>query len=728
MVGLAGTRHGTQAFAAALVLLTSCTPDSTGIQRLPFEPSAAPSSVTITPEGTSLGFIGQQLQLTAQVLDGDGKPAQGLSFVWSSANAGVVAVDKVGNVTAVAEGSTRIYARVVNLMDSITVSVKRFATSIVVSQSNVLFTTLGATASVTSSVVDGGGQALSSPVDWTSTDTALATVSAAGVITAVGQGSATIRATSGGVQASVSVKIRTGPADVLVAPRPVLIDAIGDQVQLAGAVLDAAGDTLTGVAITYGSADVAVATVDATGLITATGIGVTTVVATGDTVHANISVSVTQTPASVVLGPVSGTLIPGGTLALTASVADRNDNPIVAPKLTWSSSDVAILSVSSTGVATGVAAGTATVTATAGGFSAGVELTVVDVPTEFVDVTPSTLALKVGATSLLSVSFFSADSTQLHGPTAVWSSADPAVATVNAAGLVTAVGVGTASITATSGNGTDSSIVTVTPVSLFNIEVRFVGPLPTAAVQAAFAAAEVRWEELIVGDLPNQPVSATASQCGIAHGAVNETVDDLLIFAEVAAIDGSGGILGQAGPCVVRATSGLAALGTMQFDQDDLADLLATDDLGETILHEMGHVLGLGASTPWENTLVDKGGADPYWPGTEALIQYGLAGGASTNKVPVANTGSTGTRDAHWREAHMGRELMTGFINTNKVNPLSAITLGAMKDMGYVLDLTKADAYTVSAFLRSGSDRLFELREVPMPPPQRVNTSGRVVR
>jgi len=62
------------------------------------------------------------------------------------------------------------------------------------------------------------------------------------------------------------------------------------------------------------------------------------------------------------------------------------------------------------------------------------------------------------------------------------------------------------------------------------------------------------------------------------------------------------------------------------------------------------------------------------------------------------------------------------------VNPLSAITLGAMKDMGYVLDLTKADAYTVSAFLRSGSDRLFELREVPMPPPQRVNTSGRVVR
>ena len=110
------------------------------------------------------------------------------------------------------------------------------------------------------------------------------------------------------------------------------------------------------------------------------------------------------------------------------------------------------------------------------------------------------------------------------------------------------------------------------------------------------------------------------------------------------------------------------------------------------------------------------------------MNQYDLSGGTSTNKVPVANTGGTGTVDAHWREAHMGREAMTGFINTGSVNPLSSITVGAMKDMGYVVDLTKADAYTVSATLRISPDRLFRLRELPMPPPTRVDARGRPVR
>ena len=58
------------------------------------------------------------------------------------------------------------------------------------------------------------------------------------------------------------------------------------------------------------------------------------------------------------------------------------------------------------------------------------------------------------------------------------------------------------------------------------------------------------------------------------------------------------------------------------------------------------------------------------------MTQYDLSGGTSTNKVPVANTGGTGTADAHWREADMGRELMTGFINASSINPLSAITVG----------------------------------------------------
>jgi len=264
----------------------------------------------------------------------------------------------------------------------------------------------------------------------------------------------------------------------------------------------------------------------------------------------------------------------------------------------------------------------------------------------------------------------------------------------------------------------------------FDIEVRYVGTEPAANVQAAFTAAELRWEEILIGDLPDVFMSFAASACGIDHPAVSEVVDDVLVYAEVTAIDGSGGILGQAGPCYVRVTGELSIVGTMQFDEDDLADLLASGDLSNVVIHEMGHVLGLGASAPWTDTRVgttDTTG-DPYWPGTEAVAQYDLSGGTATNKVPVANTGGSGTADAHWREADMGRQLMTGYINSGQVNPLSSITIGAMKDMGYTVDLTKADAYTVSATLRVSPDQLFRLRELPTPPPIRVDALGRVVR
>jgi hypothetical protein len=51
-----------------------------------------------------------------------------------------------------------------------------------------------------------------------------------------------------------------------------------------------------------------------------------------------------------------------------------------------------------------------------------------------------------------------------------------------------------------------------------------------------------------------------------------------------------------------------------------------------------------------------------------------------------------------------------------------------MKDMGYTVDLTKGDSYTVSATLRAGPDRLIQLRELPMPPPLQIDSRGRVVR
>src|SRR5262245_15674001 len=123
----------------------------------------------------------------------------------------------------------------------------------------------------------------------------------------------------------------------------------------------------------------------------------------------------------------------------------------------------------------------------------------------------------------------------------------------------------------------------------FTITVVFMGGLTTAQ-KNAFKAAANRWSKVIVGDLPNVIVG-------------NQMIDDVLIEASGVAIDGPGGILGQAGPTHLRpATAGASAFipakGRMQFDTADLAKMQAKGTLVDVITQEMGHVTGIG--TIWE--------------------------------------------------------------------------------------------------------------------------------
>jgi hypothetical protein len=140
----------------------------------------------------------------------------------------------------------------------------------------------------------------------------------------------------------------------------------------------------------------------------------------------------------------------------------------------------------------------------------------------------------------------------------------------------------------------------------------------------------------------------------------------------------------------------------------------------------MGHVVGVGTLDGWYDVLVDRGLPDPHFPGAEAVSRYAAAGGVAVNAVPVANTGGSGTRDAHWREAHMGRELMTGFLNSGITNPLSAITIGAVQDIGYVVDFSAADAYTVFPGALRIPGELIQLTEIPTPPPIAIDSEGRI--
>jgi hypothetical protein len=266
------------------------------------------------------------------------------------------------------------------------------------------------------------------------------------------------------------------------------------------------------------------------------------------------------------------------------------------------------------------------------------------------------------------------------------------------------------------------------PPPAYNIEVRFI-TTPTASQQAAFTNAVARWQLIVLGDLTDIPINVPSGGC--LPVSLNETIDDVVIFAELVDIDGVGKVLGSAGPCYIRTANTLTVVGRMRLDNADLTSLEASGQLETVILHEMGHVLGIGSLWTLLDLLQGPGGGDPFFSGSGGRAAFAVSAAPMVfpgNAVPVENVGGPGTRDAHWRESTLDTELMTGLIDPGG-NPLSAVTSASLRDLGYVVDDAVSEPYTLPAFLRTLGTQEMRLVEVPLPwPIYTVSRSGRIDR
>lgn len=241
-------------------------------------------------------------------------------------------------------------------------------------------------------------------------------------------------------------------------------------------------------------------------------------------------------------------------------------------------------------------------------------------------------------------------------------------------------------VTATTGVST-----TTDPTEPYDIELRPVAPLDPD-VQAVFDTAKARWQAVLVRGVPDQTLSVAADACLSGAAAIEGVVDDLVIDISVTPIDGVGGVLGQAGPCVVAGVDSLTRVGSMEFDSADVASMMTQGIFGAVVIHEIGHVLGIG--TLWNygrSLLAGAGGSDPRYFGPRGVAEWAALGG--TGGVPVENSGGPGTQDAHWREVTFGNEVMTGYVDYG-VDPLSAMTVASLADLGYQVDITQADSYS----------------------------------
>ena len=220
--------------------------------------------------------------------------------------------------------------------------------------------------------------------------------------------------------------------------------------------------------------------------------------------------------------------------------------------------------------------------------------------------------------------------------------------------------------------------------SAYKIEVRFLGGLTTAQ-KNAFKTAADRWANVIVGDLPSVRVDG-------------EVIDDLLILAQGTAIDGPrrhpragrshAHPSGQRRQVEVPAGEGHHVVRHRRPEGD------AEGRHAEGRHHPRDgprdrHRHHLGAQGPAEGCR----GRTPC--ASSARTPARSSASCKKSKaadVPVENTGGPGTADGHWRESVFRNELMSGFIAAPN-NPLSRLTVASLQDLGYEVDLSKAEPY-----------------------------------
>ncbi len=324
----------------------------------------------------------------------------------------------------------------------------------------------GQTTQLAVTVTDTSGTLMTGQtVAWTSSNGAVAAVNGSGLVSAAVPGLAKITATSGDQSDTSEITVTSVPVAVMAVTPSSASVAVGATVQLTATPKDASGYPLSGKTVTWASGNSTVATVSQSGLVTAATVGSAAITATSDGQSDSSSVTVAAAPlpvASVAVTPATDSIQAGQTAQLTATPMDAGGNALSGRAVAWASSNTSVATVSASGLVAGVAAGSATITATSEGQSGSAAVTVTQVPVASVTVSPPSASVAVGSAVQLSAVARDAGGNILAGRSMTWSTSNPLIATVSAAGLAAGIAAGSAMITATSEAKSGQSTITVT--------------------------------------------------------------------------------------------------------------------------------------------------------------------------------------------------------------------------------------------------------------------------
>ena len=311
-------------------------------------------------------------------------------------------------------------------------------------------------------------------VNYTSSNTSVATVSKDGVVTAKNTGSATITVTSVDGNKTAQCNVTVTKDEVEIAVTGVTLDQsqiemiVGDSTTLTATVLPS---DATNKAVTFSSSNTSVATVDLKGKVTAIGEGSTmiTVITTDGNKKATCKVTVekkntTVEVTGVTLDKSKLEMLVGDNATLTATVlpSDATNKAV-----TFSSSNTSVATVDLKGKVTAIGEGSAmiTVITTDGNKKATCAVTVTkkeetgtEVPVSGISLSDYYVETSVGTTHGVTATVTPSNATNKD---INWTSTNTSIATVSSSGVITAVGKGNVTIAATTVDGSYKANINV---------------------------------------------------------------------------------------------------------------------------------------------------------------------------------------------------------------------------------------------------------------------------
>ncbi len=409
---------------------------------------------------TAFVYMGESIKLTANVLP---KNANNQSFTWSSSNTAVATVNG-GTVTPKSVGTTVITVKSANgKTASCTVTVRQHVTGISLDKKTVSLETKG-TASL--KVTVSPANATEKGYTFTSSNTSIATVSAAGLITAKAPGTATITVRSKENNKTATCKVtvveRVTGIKISTTAETLYVDRymVGQTLQLNTTIFPS---NATNKAVSWSSSDPSVATVSSGGLVTAVKSGVVLITATtaDGNKTANCVVTVLQNVSGITLEEQEVTVNRGQSIRLNATVEPEN---AYIKQISWSHENEEIAEVNEYGFVTGKAIGKTTVYATVVDDKAGTEfkascLVTVNEPVTGVELDIKEVpSLYRDETITLTPTVYPDFIEEYINKDVIFTSSDETIAKVDEKGVVTAVGAGEVTITVTTVDGgfTDS--------------------------------------------------------------------------------------------------------------------------------------------------------------------------------------------------------------------------------------------------------------------------------